>query len=82
MVLYIRPSAERDLREFPVPVQERILNKLKFYASATEPMWFAKPLRNPGLGRHRFRIGDYRAIFDVAGDTIFVLAIKHRKDAY
>lgn len=82
MVLYIRPSAERDLREFPVPLQERILSKLEFYASAKEPMWFAKPLRNLKFGHYRFRIGDYRAIFDVIHDIIFVLAIKHRKDAY
>jgi mRNA-degrading endonuclease RelE of RelBE toxin-antitoxin system len=45
-------------------------------------MWFARPLSNLKFGHYRFRIRDYRAIFDVVDDTIFVLAIKHRKDAY
>lgn len=30
----------------------------------------------------RYRIGDYRILFDVEDDTIIVVNVKHRKDAY
>jgi mRNA-degrading endonuclease RelE of RelBE toxin-antitoxin system len=30
----------------------------------------------------RYRIGDYRVLFEIVDDTIVVVNIKHRKDAY
>jgi len=82
MVVRMRPGAERDLCGFPASVQGRIMRKLEFYARATEPLRFARSLHDARLGHYRFRIGDYRALFEVVDGTIFILAIKHRKDAY
>jgi mRNA interferase RelE/StbE len=31
---------------------------------------------------YRLRMGDYRVLFDVEGDTITVYRVKHRKEAY
>jgi mRNA-degrading endonuclease RelE of RelBE toxin-antitoxin system len=40
---------------------------------------FAKPLA--GSQEHRFRIGDYRAIFEMLHGTLQVIAIKRRDEA-
>jgi len=39
-------------------------------------------LTDDRLGSYRFRIGDYRVIFDIEGDEIVVLRVGHRKDIY
>ena len=33
-------------------------------------------------GLRKFRIGDFRVIFSIIGDTALILRIRHRKDAY
>jgi len=37
---------------------------------------------DPRIGQYRFRIGDYRIIFDLADDTLCVLEVGHRKEIY
>ena len=38
--------------------------------------------RLKGIHGYRLRIGDYRVIFDIEGDSIFILKIGHRKNIY
>jgi len=42
----------------------------------------ASKLTDPALGTYRFRIGDYRVIFDIEEKEIVVLRVGHRKDIY
>lgn len=42
----------------------------------------ARKMVDPSLGSYRFRIGDYRVIFDIEGDEIIVLRVGHRKEIY
>jgi mRNA interferase RelE/StbE len=42
----------------------------------------AKKLINPTLGPWRYRIGDYRIIFDLSGREIQVLKVAHRSEVY
>jgi mRNA interferase RelE/StbE len=37
---------------------------------------------DPAFGTYRFRIGDYRAIFDIEGSDLVILRIGHRRDIY
>jgi len=37
---------------------------------------------DPALGTYRFRIGDYRVIFDIEGKDIVALRVGHRRDIY
>lgn len=70
----------KDLKKIDVNVKKRILDKvLKFSKS---PLEHAVKLINSSLGEYRFRVGDYRVIFDVRGDTILVLRIGHRREIY
>ncbi len=75
-------SAIIDLRLLPRDVQKRIAQKMKFYASVSNPLRFAERLTDHKDADFRFRIGEYRVKFDVIDSDIFVLKIKHRKDAY
>lgn len=35
-----------------------------------------------GIQGHRLRVGDYRVIFYVEGNSVFILKIGHRKNIY
>ncbi|MBI5235651.1 MAG: type II toxin-antitoxin system RelE/ParE family toxin [Deltaproteobacteria bacterium] len=48
----------------------------------TDPFKYAERLTDSNLGTYRFRIGDYRIIFDVEDNTIVVLRAGHRKEIY
>jgi len=47
-----------------------------------DPFKYAEKLTDPKLGTYRFRIGDYRVIFDMEETDIVVLRVGHRKDIY
>jgi len=63
-------------------IKERVEEKLDFWVASGKPMEFAEPLSDYELGAYRFRVGNYRIIFDVDGETIVVLAVGHRRDIY
>lgn len=48
----------------------------------TRPEVFGKPLRKSLMGLRTLRVGDYRVIFLLKGQTITIAAIKHRSNAY
>lgn len=79
-----RESAVRDLKKLPKSVQKRIFDKLYFYIIKNNPFQFAKPLKDKMFGDFRFRVGDYRVIFDFDSkhNKITVLAVGHRKTIY
>ena len=75
-------SAIADLVSLPKEVQKRIAQKMKFYEKTQHPLRFAEHLTDFKDAEFRFRVGEYRILFDVIGNVIFVLKIKHRKDIY
>ncbi|MBI2631158.1 type II toxin-antitoxin system RelE/ParE family toxin [Candidatus Nomurabacteria bacterium] len=75
-------SAIIDLQMLPRDIQKRIAVKTKFFANADNPIRFAEHLTNHKDANFRFRVGEYRVMFDVVDNTIFILKIKHRKDIY
>ena len=72
--------ASRDIRGLEGKVKKRIGKALK--KCGEEPLKYASKLIDPALGTYRFRIGDYRVIFDIEGEEIVVLRVGHRKDIY
>jgi mRNA interferase RelE/StbE len=72
--------ALKDLEKMPKNEKNRIGEKLKEYAQ--EPMKYARKLISPRIGTYRFRIGDYRIIFDIESDEIVILRIGNRQDIY
>lgn len=53
-----------------------------FFSEQSDPLKFAKRLVDIKEGEYRFRIGDWRVIFDVIDDKIFVLKIAKRDKVY
>lgn len=72
--------ASKDILRLEKRVKQRIGKALKKYGE--EPLKHASKLTDPALGTYRFRIGDYRVIFDIVDQEIVVLRVGHRKDIY
>ncbi|MDO8609768.1 MAG: type II toxin-antitoxin system RelE/ParE family toxin [bacterium] len=72
----------KDLKKLPKEVQKRIIKKLDYFISVENPLQFAESLVNYELGMYRFRIGNYRVIFDIEETMIVILAIGHRREIY
>lgn len=72
--------AKKDFNSFDDLIKKKIGKKLNEYAS--NPFLYAKKLSDTNLGSFRFRIGNYRVVFDVDENKIIVLRIGHRKDIY
>jgi mRNA interferase RelE/StbE len=49
---------------------------------ANAPEKYSDPLRKTLKGYRKMRIGDYRIILKVVETQIYILCIRHRKDAY
>jgi mRNA interferase RelE/StbE len=47
-----------------------------------EPERYGVPLAGTLHGYWKLRVGDYRVVFKVAGDDVWVLAILHRREVY
>ena len=72
--------AIKDIRKLELKIKERIGKTLLRYAG--DPLKHAEKLTESSLGEYRFRIGDYRAIFDLEDDEIVILRVGHRRDIY
>ncbi len=72
--------ALKDLDAIEKHDRIRIIKKLNKYAD--EPLKRARKLATPKIGTYRFRIGNYRVIFDLAGENWVILRIGHRKSIY
>lgn len=55
---------------------------MRFYASQDDPLQFAEHLTDYREGEYRFRIGDYRAAFDVDNEKIIILKVGRRDQMY
>lgn len=83
MEYYFKPAALRDFKKLSKSIQKRIIEKMEFYVKLGRPLEFAEVLKDKTLGEFRFRIGDYRVIFDVESKRkIIILTIGHRRDIY
>ncbi len=82
MKIFYTHKAARQLEDLPRAVQKRIVAKMRFYASRGDPLQFAKRLTDYHEGEFRFRVGDYRLIFDVRNDAIYILKVERRDKAY
>lgn len=77
-------DAAKDIAAFGKKTTKRIMDKIDWFASQSDPLEFAEPLQDPRK-LYRFRIGSYRAIFTLRkGEVIIllVLAVKDRKEIY
>jgi mRNA interferase RelE/StbE len=72
--------AARDLEALEPDVRKRIGKALE--RCRQEPLRYARRMAHMALGGYRFRVGDYRIIFDMEGEEIVVLRVGHRSHIY
>ena len=72
--------AQEHFKRLSPQTRKRIAEKMRFYADQPEPLAFAEPLS--GSASYRFRIGDYRVIFEVLHGVGWVLAMRRRDESY
>jgi len=75
-VVYLS-AARRALKAMPLPDASALVAKLAVYADTG--VGDVKKLT--GEPRYRLRHGNWRAVFEIAGDVI-VVRIAHRRDVY
>ncbi len=80
MEIAFTPSAWRDWRKLPTAVQRRLQGRLLVFAE--DPLQYAIKLTEPAIGQYRFRVGDYRIVFDIQEGKIVVHAVGDRKNIY
>ena len=73
-------KAVKNLNKLDSNTSKIIKSKLLEYSK--EPFNYARKLSKTSIGTYRFRVGDYRIIFDIDKDNIVVLKIGHRKEIY
>ena len=73
-------SAVQDIKKLDPIAKKRIKKKLEEYSAS--PLSYAKKLIHPRIGSYRWRVGNYRIVFDVDGKNIVILRIGHRREIY
>lgn len=76
----VTKSASKDIDKLDPVVRKKIYQKIKLYSQT--PLAYAKHLHNSQIGTYRWRIGNYRIIFDLDQNTIVLLKIDHRSQVY
>ena len=62
-------------------MKNRIRNAIE-HRLTTEPHQYGEPLRKTLRGYWKLRIGDYRVVFKIIGEEVWILGIIHRKKVY
>mgnify|MGYP001576936530 FL=1 len=79
--LIYSPGALKSLEKFDKPMQERVIIALERLRIRPESCDIKRLVGIPG---YRFRVGDYRVIFDIEQEKLHFLVLKigHRKNIY
>lgn len=78
--IVITHPATRELDKLDPVVKKAIKKKLQQYILS--PLKNAKKLHNSDIGSFRWRVGNYRVVFDMEKDVVTIVKICHRSDVY
>jgi mRNA interferase RelE/StbE len=77
--LQYRPAALKDLKSISKRMATRILDKVEIMRD--DLTGDVKRLRH-FTPKYRLRVGDWRVLFEIAGDEIVVWRVRHRSQVY
>lgn len=80
-IIYHTDCLGKDLPKLDKSVLSRIKNTIESRLS-TEPEVFGKPLRHSKSGLWSLRVGDWRVIYKILQDEIWIVRIGHRSEVY
>lgn len=78
-LVYTR-NARREIKKLDRVAQKKLAKALERLAK--RPFFYAQKLALPQLGGYRFRVGNYRVIFDIEDKKIVILRVGHRREIY
>lgn len=78
-LLYTKIAA-KDIQKLDNLTKKRLKKKLEEYIK--NPMSYAKKLTDSKIGTYRWRIGNYRVVFDIDDKNIVILRVGHRREIY
>jgi len=80
-LVYHPDVARVDIANMAVDIRNRIERAIESRL-ASEPERYGKPLRGTLRGYWKLRVGDYRVVYELIGQEVRILAIRHRRDVY
>ena len=84
--LVFTKTAVKDIQKLDSIIKKQLQKKFEYFISLPNPLTVAKKLNNFEIGEYRWRVGDYRVIFDIEKEksvtNIIVLRVAHRKEVY
>jgi mRNA interferase RelE/StbE len=75
-----KKSVARDLKKIDKDQAMKSFNKIEQELPEKAETFSILSGRFSGL--RKFRVGDYRVIFSIIGDTVLILRISHRREVY
>lgn len=75
-------TAKKDIAELDTEVRRRMHKKIIDLEKHPNIISQLKKLTDHPSAEYRLRIGDYRLLIDMQGDTVYILRVRHRRDVY
>jgi mRNA interferase RelE/StbE len=79
--LVLSEQAQRDLARLDSPFRRQVEKRMDWLAEHADDI-AAKALTGDWAGFFKLRAGDYRILYQVKGETVLVLRIRHRREVY
>lgn len=79
--IYWTEDAIKDLERLDKPVEQRVLKKISWLSNNFERIT-PEPLSGEFKGTFKLRIGDWRVVYTVEGQTLVIQFIAHRREIY
>ena len=73
-------NAARDIKKIDRVARKKIKSKIEI--DAKKPLFYSKKMISFNTGQFRWRIGNFRVIFDIVKNNIIILKIGHRREVY
>lgn len=78
-LVYTR-TAFNDVKKLDPVARKRIKKRIEEFLK--DPIRSAKRLTSSSIGDYRWRIGNYRVVFDIDKKIIVILRVGHRREIY
>ena len=81
-VLLYHPDVKAvDLPKLDAKIKDRLKKAIETRL-ASAPHQYGEPLRKTLKGYWKLRVGDYRVVFKIVENEVWILGIIHRKEVY
>lgn len=79
----ITDDAEGDLEKLDKQVAKRLYKRLKWFEENFERIT-PEPLSGPLADLYKFRVGDYRVLYDILREerVLLIYRVRHRREVY